>query len=325
MNYIETSLLGLAIVLGLNILRLLILKIANMTTKYEYAKLDIIETILIIFFIGVLVLIFDVAISAKNEDLESRLVEILDNTSRNYIRLSSIRSGFDTIIAYLEAIQNYMLMVNDYALMNYNLLSNRFAGFDVDIAGVSYRSIQNYIELIEGKEKIAKALADLSFIIRTSFNIVLILGIVISLLEFIKLAFPVFFYTGLVLRSFYITSGLGALLLSMSISFYFVFPILFFSLINPPSMKVTYSYDSGISLVVDGETYLTSKNYFLDFTTIIESSSNSFLFLSNYYNLVVIALLISTGISLGIVYYGFLFLGRGGLLWAAPTGLLRLL
>jgi hypothetical protein len=138
MNYIETSLIGLAIVLGLNLLRLLILRIANMTTQYEYAKLDIIETILIIFFIGVLVLIFNVAISVGNEDLEDRLVEILDNASRDYIRLSSIRSGFDTIIAYLEAIQNYMLMVNDYALMNYNQLSNRFAGFDVDIAGVSY-------------------------------------------------------------------------------------------------------------------------------------------------------------------------------------------
>ncbi len=325
-GYVELSVLGIMIVFALYLIRILFYKIANMPYQEKMATQDMIESVI---FAIALLLLFNFLGIAFTQSAQEQL-RIFQENLRNYsgqVTLGNPASGdsyIDVIITYLELYRDLLISIKDRAIDDYDRIVNRFAGFDFSIAGYSYRLFQRILEQLEGKEIIAKELVKLGFIIKSSFNLIVNLSILIEALRYLREMAPLILITGIVLRALYLTKGLGAILISLTFSFYFIFPmILSMSLLN--SMTNVQLGVGGSKLKVDGTSYYSAElmNFDLDkYSRATDSIKN---FLNFVYNRLNIAIWVSMGLSLGIALYFYGILTGGSLIWGAPIQFLRLL
>lgn len=325
-GYIGLAALGIMIVIFLYLIRILFYRLANMPYQEKLATQDMIESVIVALAI---ILLFQFLGIAFSQDALTQL-KIFRESLANYsgqVTLGSPQAGdsyLDIVISYLEIYRELLISIKDKATDDYDRIVNRFAGFDFSIAGYSYRLFERLLEQVSGKDVIAKELVKLGFIIKSAFNIIVNISILIEALRYLKEMAPLLIITGIVLRALYLTKGLGSILISLAFSFYFIFPMILSMSLLGNLTNVQLGIE-GSKLKVDGTSYYSAKLMSFDLDAYSRATESIKNFLNFVYNRLNIAIWVSMGMSLGIAFYFYGILTGGSLIWGAPIQFLRLL
>lgn len=326
MGYLNLAVLGLMIVIALYLIRILIYRLANMPYQEKLATQDMIESVILALALILLFQFLNISMHQSAQDQLATFSQALRNLTGAYT-LGSPQAGdsyLDIIISYMEIYRELIISIKDKAVNDYDIIVNRFAGLDFSIAGISYRMLQRVLEQVEGKDKIATELAKLGFIIRSSFNIIVNLSVVIEALRYLREMAPLIIITGIVLRALYLTKGIGSVLISFAFSFYFFFPVILSMFLGNQLSNVEIGIQ-GTKLKVDGTSYYSAQLMSFDLDKYSRATESVKNFLNFVYNRLNIAIWVSMGLSLGIAFYMYGLLTGGSLIWGAPIQFLRLL
>ncbi|MCX8154445.1 MAG: hypothetical protein N3C61_01265 [Candidatus Micrarchaeota archaeon] len=325
-GYIETAFLGVTIVILLYLIRIMIYRIANMPMQEKMATQDLIESVLLAISIGIIMGALDVSFgesaSQQLQDLQRELNEIVGITT-----LGSPEAGttyIDRMIQYFRVYRELIINIKDQATQAYDRQINRFAGVDISLYGFSLKMFERLSEQFQGKDRIAAELSKLGYIIKASFAIIVNLSIIIVALEYLKSMAALLLITGIVLRAFYLTKGLGSILISFSISFYVIFPTIV-SMFLTNEFSKEYIGIQGTELKVDGVSYRSATLMRFDLEKYSRATDSVKDFLNFLYNRLNIGIWLALGMSLGIAFYIYGILTGGSLIWGAPMQFLRLL
>ncbi|MEM1700641.1 MAG: hypothetical protein QW785_01095 [Candidatus Anstonellales archaeon] len=326
MGYLNFAVLGLMIVILLFLIRIMIYRIANMPLQERVATQDFIESVVLMVGIIVMFEVMNVTLQAgANQQLaefERSLKELLGGSTLGVKTAGD--TYIDFIITYLKIYRELLISIKDKATNDYDRIINRFARLQFSIAGISLDLFERLGEQIQGKEAISTELAKLGFIIKTSFNLIVNLSIVIVALEYLKYMAALIIITGIVLRAIYLTKGLGSALIAFTFSFYIIFPTILSMLLGTNVSNVNIGIE-GSKLRVDGVSYYSASLVSFNLDEYAKATNSVKEFLNFLYNRLNIAIWLSLGFSLGIAFYLYGLLTGGSLIWGAPVQLLRLL
>lgn len=326
MGYMETAFLGIMLVIFLYLIRIMIYRIANMPMQEKMATQDLIEALLLAVGIG---LVF----GALNVSFGQQANQQLQNVQRELNEIVGITtlgspiagaSYIEIMIQYFRVYREIIISIKDQATQAYDKQVNRFAGVDLSLYGLSLKMFERFVEQIRGKDVIATELAKLGYIIKASFAIIVNLSIIIVALEYLKNMAALLLVTGIVLRTFYLTKGLGSILISFTVSFYILFPTIV-AMFLTNEFKIEYIGIGGTELKVDGVSYRSATLMNFDLEKYARATDSVKDFLNFLYNRLNIAIWLGLGISLGIAFYLYGILTGGSLIWGAPMQFLRLL
>ena len=333
MGFLYLALIAGLIMLFINLIKIQLYKFAKMEMLEQRAKLDFMESLVYLFFVimfaGVLETVGGIGdVWSSGTDTETSAFRTSIDEAYKLFRSNSVTMDIEYVKAALLSLNNLMVEIRTQAINQYNLIINRYSGFDFGLLGVSFRGIQRLVELATGEMKrVAKALVTLAYVIRATVTLNVLLSGAIEALNYISIMAPFLFMVGVLLRAFHWTSGIGAALVSFSFSFYTIFPFaygIFLTGVKPP---VVGSSEPTIALRVDDSaTYqygqaLSELYNRIDFQRLTEIET----FINLIYTKAFVGLTVASGLSLGMAMYLYSFLSKGSIIWGAPAGLMRLL
>jgi len=332
--YLYYALIAGLIMLFINLIRIQLYKFAKVELLEQRAKLDLVESLVYLIFVIMLAITMDlVATSVPGSALETTDPGLVEEKAKltideayKLLRNTEVSTDINMARLILQSLNQLMVQIRTYAINEYDQLINRFAGYDFGLAGISYRAVQQLVEQLTGEmDRVAKALVALTYIIRATITLNVLFSAALEALNYLQHMGPMLLMTGILLRAFHWTAGVGAALISFSFSFYVLFPFTLGIFLHGVSVNVPQPSER-ISLMVDeSATYQATDALAelqqIDYSRITEIQT----FVNVLYSKAMMGLVVATGLGLGMAMYLYSFLSKGSIVWGAPAGLLRLL